>query len=636
MLQSIRERAQGVVAWFIVVLISVPFALFGINEYLGGGSEPVVASVNGQDITEREFDIGYREFRQNLRQRLGKDYRPDLIDEAVLRKDVLNAMIRNTLIAQASDAFGLRVGDTAVREAIVAIRAFQVGGQFNQQAYESGVRRQGLTPTAFEEQVRRSLVTQQIARAIRGSEFVTQAELDSLIRLRLQQRDLSYMVVPVGRFMDGLAVSEDEARQFYQANTKLYMAPERTRVEYLELKIGSIAQKLTADDASVAAYYENHKDEYMTAEQRRASHILFALDEGADDAAVAKARSAAQKALERLRAGEDFAALAKELSQDPASAEQGGDLGYFEKGSFGDKAIDEALAALQLDELSEPVRSAFGFHLFKLTAIRPPQGKSLDEAREQVKKAYLKSEAERLFYDYAEKLSNITYEDPDTLAPAAEELGLEIQESGWVTRDGGAGIFAAPKLVGAIYSDDVLNQGHNSEAIEIGPEHVVVLRVKEHEEAAVKPFAEVKEQIIASLKKQKGAEQAKARGLELIASLKNGKEMTQIAQEQQLTLIKQGYVDRGNRDLDPVILGQLFKLPKPAAGKPVYGYSQLPNGDVAVLALKGVKEGDKAQAEALGGEQGLRLALQRAKAESYYQAMLKNLRAEGDISITQK
>ncbi|OQX46691.1 MAG: hypothetical protein B0D85_03215, partial [Candidatus Sedimenticola endophacoides] len=298
MLQSIRERAQGVIAWIIVGLITIPFALFGINEYLGGGSEAIVATVNGHDITEREFDIGYREFRQQLRERMGKEYRPDLLDEAALRREVLDSMIQNTLVAQRTRDFGLRIGDDLVRQTILGVPSFKVDGQFDQQAYERGVRRQGLTPAGFEEQVRQGIVSRQIGSAIRLSAFATPVEVERLVRLRLQERDLSYLVLPAGGFSGTVDVSAEEVRAHYEANPGAYMVPERIRAEYLELHAGDIVSKLDVDDATIAAYYENHRDEYMTAERRQASHILFALDSGAEAAEVEAAEAAEVEAAE--------------------------------------------------------------------------------------------------------------------------------------------------------------------------------------------------------------------------------------------------------------------------------------------------------------------------------------------------
>lgn len=633
MLQSIRERAQGVIAWFIVILISVPFALFGINSYLGGGSEPVAATVNGQEITQREFENGYRDFRANLRQRLGDNYRPEMIDEPKLRQEVLQMMIRNNLLMQKSESLGLRVGDELVKQVIASIPAFQVDGRFSQDAYERGVRLQGLTPAGFEQQVRRGLVSEQLSKAVTGSEFTTTSELLSLVKMRLQRRDFEYLVLPAENFLSGVEVSEDAVETYYAAHQDEFMAPERVKIRYLDLDVDSIAKSLSADEEDLRAYYNQHQSLYKTAEQRRASHILIALDEGADEAAIEQARSQAQAALDRVRGGEDFAAVARELSQDPGSAEEGGDLGYFETGVM-EQAFDEVVFSLQLDGISDLVRTPFGFHIIKLTGIRESSGKSFDQAREQVAKAYLQSEAERLFYEYAERLGNIAYEESHSLQPAADDLGMEIKESDWITRDGGEGMLGAPKVIAAAFSEDVLISGNNSEAIELNPEHVMVLRVLDHEEAAVKSLDQVKQEIQEKLRLEKAIEVASREGAQWVGRLSQGETLAAVAAEKGVTPKPRKVVSRDERDLPPDLLGHLFMMPRPEGDSPVYGQLALANGDLALIALHGVTDGSLADAAEMGGEKVLNNVMTQSRGKSYFEHLQNNLRASADVIIS--
>ncbi len=633
MLQSIRERAQGVIAWFIVILISVPFALFGINSYLGGGSEPVAATVNGQDITQRQFDNGYRDFRENLRQRLGDNYRPEMIDEKKLRQDVLQMMIRNSLLMQKSEALGLRVGDELVKQVIASIPAFRVDGRFNQQAYERGVRLQGQTPAAFVEQVRRGLVSEQLSKAVTGSEFTTGSELESLVKIRLQRRDFEYLVLPAENFLNGVEVSDESVQGYYAAHQDEFMAPERVKIQYLDLDIDSIAKTLTSNEEDLRAYYEQHQSLYKTAEQRRASHILIAIDEGSDQAAIDQARSQAQAALERVRNGEDFAAVAKEVSQDPGSAEEGGDLGFFQTGVM-EPAFDEVVFKLKPGEISGLVRTPFGFHIIKLTDIRESAGKSFEEAKDEVAKAYLKSEAERLFYEYAERLGNIAYEEPHSLQPAADDLGMALKESDWISRDGGEGLLSAPKVIAAAFSEDVLVSGNNSEAIELNPEHVLVLRVLEHEEAAVKPLEQVKQSIADKLRLEKAIELASREGADWVARLSQGEQLATVAAEKGVPLNPRKEVTRDEQDIPADLLGHLFMMPHPQGDQPVYGQLALSNGGLALIALHKVIDGSLSEAAAMGGEDVLNRVMTESRGKSYFQHLQNNLRAAADVVIT--
>lgn len=634
MLQEIRERAQGWIAWFIVILISVPFALWGISSYLDGGSTLVVASVNGQEITEREFENGYRQFRQRVRDQLGSNYRPELMDDARLREEFLQSMIRDRLVLQASSEMGFSAGDTLVRSYINSIPAFSAGGTFNSEVYERILRNQGLSPVGFEAQVRQSLMTEQLSRSVSATEFATDAELRDMVRLRLQRRGLDYLVIPAAEFKDSVVVSEAEVQSYYETNQQLYMAPERVKLEYIELDVDNLSATLKADEASLLGYYEQHKSEYVTPERRRASHILFTLGEGST--AEADALNQASDALERIRSGEEFAKVAKELSQDPGSSETGGDLGFFEKGIM-DKSFEDVAFALSVDEVSEPVKSSFGYHIIKLTAVQRESGKSYEQVKDQIKSAYLKGEAEKLFYEYAERLSDLTYEDPDSLQPAAEALGIAIKSSDWIERSGGSGPFASAKVIGSAFSDDVLLERHNSEAIEIGAEHIIVLRVVEHEEPSLRPLDKVKDEIVSHLKSKGAAELARKRGQEILAALTGGgASLESLAKDSGLKISSVNSVDRDNGEIPAAVVTSLFRLPKPAENARSYGEAVLENGDFAVLALNHVADGGDNDADEIGGTVALKSALERSRGQTYYQHLIQNLEENAKIVINKR
>ncbi len=635
MLQAIREKATGWIAWIIVILISIPFALFGINSYLGGGGASIVASVNDRDIDEREFERNYRDFRQNLRQRLGKDYRPELIDEALLRKEVLDSMIRNELVLETSLEMGLYAGDQQVKASILTLPGFMVDGKFSNQAYERAVQSQGLTPAGFEAQIRRAIMSQQLSDMVTTSEIATQREINELVKLRMQKREMAYLTVPAAAYADQVLVSDEEVKRYYDTHQSEFMAPEQVQVEYIDLDLSHIASTLTIDDADVEAYYEQNKNSYLTREQRRASHILIAVDEDADEVAIEKARAKAAAAWDRINSGEAFAAVAKDLSDDPASAEAGGDLDYFERGIM-DAAFDDVVFEQAEGDVSDPVRTEFGFHLIKLTAIRAPEGKRYEDAKEDIREDYLASEAERQFYDLADQLANLAYEQPDSLEPAAEALGLEIETSSWIPRDGGEGLFASPKIRAAAFSEDVLNDGRNSEAIELGPEHNLVLRVKEHEEAAVRSYDSVSTSIANRLKLEKQAELAKAQGQELKTRLMAGGDIDAIAQEQGLVLSERKSLERDTQGIPAQILRPLFRMPRPSGEQPTYSGAELFGGDFAVMALYRVEDGKLDDIAELGGSEMLESVMERSRSRTYYNHLVDNLRSAAEITIVKQ
>lgn len=634
MLQSIRDRAQGWIAWLIVILISIPFALWGIQEYLGVGSEPVVAKVNNTEITERAFEGRYRDYRAQLRQRLGDAYRPDLFDETMLRQETLESMVRDELVVQKADELGMKAGDALVRAEIARIPVFQVNGRFSMEAYERTLRSQGLSPQGFEERMYRGLISDQLENAISGTAWVTDQELAESLRLRGQQRSFAYLTIPASAHIPEDPPSDEAIQAYYDEHTQDFIAPEQVKVGYIELDRAAIADTLEADETTLRAYYEQHKQNYTTPERRRASHILFLAEEGADEAQIEDALKQAQAARERILTGEDFGEVAKALSQDPGSAQQGGDLGFFGRDVM-DPAFEGAAFALEEGAVSEPVRSVFGYHIIQVTGIQPAGGKSFEEARPEVEEAHLRAEAERVYYDYAERLADLAYEEPTTLLPAADALGIEIQHSDWIPRQGASGLFRNPKLTAAAFSDDVLYQGNNSELVEITPEHSVVLRVLEHKEASTRPLEEVRDQIIATLRQQQAAAKAKERGETQLASLnEGGTTLAEIAESLELELTNKDLVERnaaGGRE----IANAVFRMAAPAGDESRYQGLASANGDYLLIALSEVKDGDISQLDDNEKEQ-LKRSLAASMGRAEYQHMLDNLRSEAKVEIRLK
>jgi len=631
MLQSIRDSAQGWLAWVIVILISIPFALWGINSYLGVGGETVVATVDGREITEREFENNYQRFRSNLRQQLGGAFDPGLFDEGQMRKDVLERMVRSELLVETTGRLGMGVGANMVRSTIASIPSFQVNGRFDKATYERNVRQQGFSTAEYEQQIQQALATDQFSRALSNSTFITDAELEAVVRLKEQRREVSYLKLSATDFAQPSKITAEAVQAYYDANKGNFMAPEQVQLGYVELNVASLADALSWDDEKLRSFYEEHRGDYAKLERRRASHILITF-EGEDEAATGSAREQAVAVLDRVRAGEDFASLAKELSQDSGSAAQGGDLGFVEPGMM-DETFDEALFNLAKGEVSDLVRTTFGFHIIKLTDIEAGSESSFEEVRDEVQKNYQTFEAERQFYEYAERIADLAYESPDSLEPLAEALGLKVLSTDWLSA-GSADIPGGSKSMAAAFSEDVLKEGHNSEVIEIGPEHVLVLRVREHKEAAVKPLDEVKDEIATKLKKEQGSKLAREMGQSLLQRARAGESLEQVAQDLGHTVEKPGSVGREDAKLGAEISKALFALPRPQAEQPSYGHTETYSGDFVIIALHKVEDGSlEAMDEA--ARDNLRLSLQRARGRETFQYLVEQLRADADVTITQ-
>jgi peptidyl-prolyl cis-trans isomerase D len=630
MLQTIRERAQGWIAWVIVVLISVPFALWGIQSYLGVGAEPVVATVNGTEITERELDYHYRDVMARLREKLGTAYRPELFDNKKMRSQVLEEMIRDNLLMQTSDALGLRVSKHELRGAILSNPAFQKEGRFDDATYGRMLQLQGMAPVQYEENLRQRIVGAQLLRAVVATEILLDGELEEDVRLDRQQRRLSYVRVPQSAFLSDEPVSDEDVTAYYESNRSQFQTPERIKIQYLVLDADSIAPKDVPSDEDLRELYKAEKDRFTQPERRRVRHILIAVDPKADAAAEEAAKASIAKIRERIAAGEDFSAVAKELSQDPGTAGQGGDLGLIERGVM-DPTFDKVAFSLDVNQLSDAVRSPFGYHLIEVTEIEPKVTKPFEKVKDQLNTELQKRGNEGRFFDEAERLANLSYETPDSLEPAAEALGLELQTSDWIDRSGGKGVLAYPKVMGAAFSDEVLEQGNNSDLIE--PERnrlqAVVLRVLEHEKAATKPLDQVRDQIVDILRDQRAADAAAAKAAELAKALTSGGDLNTVGGEYKAEDL--GLISRSAAQVPAEIRDFAFALARPDKGSASYGSLSLADGDGATVILSEVVDGSLEGMDEATRDR-IRKDLTQDIGRSYYEDLLADLESRADIA----
>ncbi len=628
MLQSIRDRAQGWLAWIIVGLIIVPFALWGIQEYIGAGTKVNVATVNGVDITQQHFQRVYDQQRQRLRTLLGGNFNSQ--DETRIKQTVLDNLIRDEVVRQTAEGLKLRVSNTQLAQELSAIPQFQENGRFSPQLFQQALRAQGLSAEGLESQLRQGLLTQQLNSGVVVTSIITPAELERAIRIKNQQRDIGYLLLPWVNFKEGVNPDEGAVQKYYEQNREQLASPEQVSIEYIELSAHALASQITPDEQELHKLYDEHAAGYATPEQRRASHILISVDKAADEAAVTAAKAKLEEIRQRLIKGEDFAKVAKEVSQDPGSAAQGGDLGFFGKGVM-DKTFEDRAFSLKVGELSESVRSAFGFHIIKLAEIKPAISKSFAEVRPDLVKELQQRKAQQLFFEKTEPLTNLSFENPDTLTVTSKELGLPIQSSALFDRKGGEGIASDPKVVMTAFSNDILKRGFNSEPIEIGENRLVVLRVKEHKAAAQRALEEVRPTIVEQLRTEMAQAKARAAGEAFMGRLKKGEEAAAIAKEYQVEWTKPGLIGRGEAKLNPQIVRAAFSLNKPAKdAPPSVGGERLESGDYAVLALYAVREGDPAGMES-AARTALKRELQRNLAQSEYELFVAGAKNEAKI-----
>jgi peptidyl-prolyl cis-trans isomerase D len=625
MLMDLREKISGWIAYTIVGLITVPFVLWGVGEYFQGGQAQPLATINGQEISQSAFDQAYEQERQRIAQQFGGTVTPEMLEGMGIKRQVLDSLVMREVLNQYAHANGLRVSDAELAGLLRSIPAFQENGQFSQARYEQVLRLQGQVPQGFEPLVRADLVVQQLQDGIAQSAFVTQADVDSYVRLRDQQREIEVYLLPAAQRLATIKPDEAALAAYFKAHQAEFRRPERVRVEQIELSVENLAKLMKPSEDDIRVAYAAYVEAQKQLEARQARHILLAVEPGADE-------SVARKTIENLRQrvdnGEDFSKLAEDFSQDPGSAKQGGKLGAITRGMMVEP-FEKALFALpKVGAVSEPVRTPFGWHLIVLDGIAPVTAKPLDAVRAQIEQDARLTLAEAQFHDYADRLATLTYEHPDSLLPAAEQLGLSITKSDWLDR-AQAGV--NPKLLQAAFSDDVLKQGRNSDVLDLGNQQSVVLRLLEHEDAADQPFASVRAEVEKRLIEQElsKAMQAEAETVRL-AIAQAGDIAPPAGAQRSFT----GAIKRQSREVEAEIARAAFAMPPSVAGSVSTQALRLPSGDYAVVRLLSVKPGEPALVAA-DERQRLMQELRRNQAMADSAVFDAYLRAKAEITQRQ-
>jgi len=633
MLGYIRESVQGWIAWAIVILLIIPFALWGINQYFGNGGSLNVASVNGEEISQKAYQREFYLQRDRMREMLGAQFNASLFDDQI-KKKALDDMINREVLIQNADANGYRISDDFLIKTIQTFEAFQVDGKFSNEVYKQALSAQGESPATFEYRMHRAILSQQLYSGLAATSLVTQHDIDYILKLQEQTRNIGYLVLKADNYKKEEDASEDAIKEYYDKNNDRFMTPDMVSLQYLELNAKELTSDAQPTEEELHQFYEERSNLYVIPEERRTRHILLTLEPGASQEKIEETRKKAEELRKQILAGADFEKLAKENSEDPGSAKLGGDIGFFGKNSL-DPAYEDAMFKLKVGEVSEPVLTSFGFHIIKLEEIRPEKVKPFEEVKQNLVAEYQQGVADRKFFELSDKLTNRAYEVPDTLEDAAGATGLEIKTTGLFPRAGGPGIASNPKVTAAAFSDEVLKQGYNSEPIELGEHHVVVIRVKDRQDAKLKTLDEVKAQIKKELIDQKARERAEKTGTNIIEQLVKGEATPEAAAKIANTEWKQGgELKRTDRTIDAKIVQQAFKLQKPAAGKSSFGGIELASGDYAVLGVSKVTDGDPSKIE-----EAKRTALSKnltgIRGETAFGSFLQSLKDSASIVIQQ-
>jgi peptidyl-prolyl cis-trans isomerase D len=615
-----KRLVQGLLFLFLL-----PFAFFGVDSYFRSGSGASdLATVGKYTITQFEFNRALRERQDAILRLTGGRVDSALLDNRELRASVLDGLIRQRLLLDRAVRTGMAVSDLQLQAIIQEQPAFQQDGKFSFEQYEQYLRSQGRTPVIFESELRQDIMLQHMGDAFSGSVLVPRTASERLARLLEQQREVSIAAIEPEKFIGQVKLAADQGRKYYDANAEEFRVPEQARAAYVALSAESLMSEIQVDPEEVRKAYEARRSEFEAKEEREAAHILIAVDSTATGEAKKAARAKAQDIYAQIKKNPGrFAELAKKHSQDPGSADKGGDLGWFSRGNMV-KAFDDAVFKMAPGEISPPVETDFGFHVIKLAGTRGGKGRSFEEVRGVIEADLKKNRVGRKYAEVAENFNNIVFEQFDSLKPAAELAKSAIRESGWITRDNADDIrLNHPKLRQAIFSNDVLKNKRNTEAVEIAPGVLVAARVIDHKPSTIRPFEEVKAAIEKKLIRQQAAQLAIQEGRELLEQVKQGKDVKVAWGAPQL-------VSRGDvKGLSEPVALQVFRTG--IANLPAYAGVESVNGGFTLIRVSRVVQAEKIEPEK---SKALAQGLRELQGQEEMRAFIESLKSKTEVRVS--
>ncbi|AIR68910.1 peptidylprolyl isomerase [Dickeya fangzhongdai] len=578
MMDNLRAAANNVVLKIILALIIGSFVLTGVGDYLIRGSGDYAAKVNGQEITRAQLEQGVQNERSRQQEMLGENFSALAANEGYmqqLRRQVLSQLIDETLVVQYAHTLGLNISDEQVKQAIFSVPEFQTNNRFDNDKYLAQVSQLGLTPDAYAQFLRKQLLTQQLIRGLGNTDFVLQQELDNLVAMAAQDRTIRTATIDLSARAKNQTVADEEVKNFYDQNKGRYLAPEQFKVSYIMLDAASIMDKTKVDNTDIAAYYEQHKSEFTQPERKKYSVIQL------------KTEADARAALEQLKKGADFAALAKEKSTDIVSRRNGGDLGWMDSGSTVDEIKQAGLK--EKGQLSDVIKSSVGYLIIRLDDIQAQRVKALDEVRADLAEKVKREKALDAFYSLQQKISEAASNDNESLASAEKVANVKAVQSDWFTRDNVPAALNFQPVTQAIFGGSLVGEngtpGNNSDVISVEGDRAFVLRVTEHKPEATQSLDQVRDQVVQTLKRQKAEQQAKVEAEKIMADLYQGKTDSMTAAGLSFSAAKE-MSSTGQTD---ALAETVFAMQQPKKDKPSYAVAQDQASNVVLIVLDAVK-----------------------------------------------
>lgn len=618
------------VAQVILFLLMVPFAFFGVDYYFrGSAGEGTVATVGGDKITQAEFADLMREQGDQMRRSMGRNFDPAMFDSPEVRFALLDLLVNQRLLMSKARAEKFRVSDAQLQQFIGAIPAFQEEGKFSPERYRQLLTSQNMSAPMFEQRMRQDLIVGAVQEPVASANIVARPSALQYLGLLEQQREVAVAPVELEPFLKDVKIDEAQAREFYDKNPTAFQTPEQAKIEYVLLTQDALTAQAAVDASEIKKQYDANVKQYTAPEERSAAHILIPVKPDAKDDAKAAAKTLADEVYAKAKANPaKFGELAKEFSKDPGSAEQGGDLGSFGRGAMV-KPFEDAVFAAKAGDLLPPVLSDFGWHIIKVTGVRPARTQPFEEVKAQIENELKKQKAAQKFATSADQFQNLVYEQADSLNGVGKALDLKIETTPLITRSQAQALgLGNPKFVQALFSPESIQGKRNTEAIEVAPNTLIAGRIVEYKPAAPRPFTDVKDEIRNQLQRKGASELAQKVGSEKLKLLNEGKS----EKDAGVTFGKLVTVGRGQSQpgLPPDVLTRVFqanpdKLPSYTGATNERGGFSI----VKVLKVLTPSDGDKARVDMASS----RLSDQIGR--ELLAAYMASLKAKADVKINQ-
>jgi peptidyl-prolyl cis-trans isomerase D len=581
MLQNLRDNSRGVISFILIGFLVIIFALTGVDALFNWDtSANQAAKVNGEPVTEMDVARAIGMQKQQMLNTYGDQIPAEFLTDEYLRKPVIENLVQRMVLSQAAGKSGMAVGNTYLSEQIASAPQFKnEAGTFDNNRYQLVLRNMGYTHSTYAKILSDEIVINQLQAGVSATAFATPSQLDDVVALSFQSRDLAYVILPAAKVRESIQVDAAEIQTYYDANQQMFTSEEQVALDYISLSVTDLMKNITVTEEQIRKQFEQNQSSFVAAPERQAAHILVEGDSQDKIKAVA----------DKLAAGEDFAALAKEYSDDLGSKEQGGDLG-FTKGDAFPAEFEAALATLKVGEVSAAVKTDAGTHFIKLLAEKGSEPPSFEEQKASIEDQLKRAEAENLFVVQLEKLREESY-NAESLQEVAQALNLKAENSGLFERSKGTNLMANAKVVAAAFSAEVLQEGNSSEVIEIDSSNVVVLKKTDYKPSQVKPLASVQDQITNTLKDQKAKALLDEQAAKLIADLKSGGNFSELSTAAGVELKQVKAATRNSVDIDSDVLRHAFTMNKPSSNSPTLDRVITATGDLAIIAVEAVTPG---------------------------------------------